>query len=224
MSLRIACIPGLGFSPAVYRNLDWGPYQPHFLEWLLPADPDESIEAYARRMLAQIPEEEGELVLIGHSFGGVMAQEMARQAKTKFIILVSSIRSPKEIPYRYRIFAPLGLSWLFIKEPALWTIAFWGPPFGYGKEEQALFREMVEPQSNDTLQWSLKRFSGWEDKGEMPCPSYQIHGTDDRTLHFSMVENPDAVINDGSHLMVYNRPGEVGPLIRVQLDLLSNKK
>lgn len=216
----IACIPGLGFTSAVYRKVDWGDHQPIMLEWLEPAAYDEPIQAYAQRMLDQIPGDPEELILIGHSFGGVMSQEIARFAKVKQIILISSIRSPEEIPWRYKIFAPLKLVFLFRRGPSILTLPLWGPAFGYKtSEEQALFREMVSSQSNKSLQWSFRQFSGWQAMPPSPTSVHHIHGTDDRTLPFSKLKEVDDVIEDGSHIMVFNRAKEVSQLIMQALNI-----
>ncbi len=220
----IACIPGLGFSPAIYRKVDWGNYSPKMLKWLEPSAYDESIQAYAQRMLDQIDGDTKELILIGHSFGGVMAQEMARLQPVKQIILVSSIRSPKEIPWRYRIFAPLKLDFLFQKAPAIITLPLWGPPFGYKtSEEQALFREMVSPQNNSMLQWSLRKFSAWQELPPSDTPVHSIHGTNDKTLPHSLLRQVDELVNEGSHIMLFNRAAEVSRLILRVLDQVNYK-
>lgn len=213
--LNIACIPGLGFTSAIYRKVDWGDYKPKMLEWLEPAAYHESIQDYAQRMLDQIPGDRQNLVLIGHSFGGVMSQEIARIAKVKKVILVSSIRSPKEIPWRYKIFAPLKLDFLFRRGPSVLTLPIWGPAFGYKtSEEQALFREMVSTQSNKSLQWSFRQFSAWQELVPSPTPVHHIHGTNDRTLPFGMLTEVQDVVEDGSHIMLFNRAAEVSELIK----------
>ncbi|MEM6345760.1 MAG: alpha/beta hydrolase [Bacteroidota bacterium] len=220
----IACIPGLGFTSAIYRKLDWGDYIPQMLEWLQPVAHDETIQAYAQRMLDQIEGEATELILIGHSFGGVMAQEMARLRPIKQLILISSIRSPKEIPWRYKILAPLKLDFLFRRGPAIITLPIWGPPFGYKtSEEQALFREMVSQQTHASLQWSLRQFSGWQELPSSETPVHSIHGTNDKTLPFAMLQKVDDVVKEGSHIMLFNRAPEVQDLIIKVLEQNNHK-
>ena len=172
------------------------------LEWLEPLK-QEPLQDYAVRMLESIGPIKGPLVLIGHSFGGVMAQEVARLRPVSKVILVSSVQSRQEIPWRYRITDPLGIPHLFLKEPAIATLPIWGPPFGYKGEEMTLFREMVNQQSNHLLQWSLRKFSRWQGVGPRNYPLVHIHGDNDKTLHYHLIGKVDYRIQKGSHMMVY---------------------
>ncbi len=66
--------------------------------WIEP-DPDEHLVSYAQRMASQI--DPAGLVLIGGvSFGGMIALEMAYRLGLSECVLISSIRSPEEMPWR----------------------------------------------------------------------------------------------------------------------------
>ena len=60
----------------------------HIIEWIIPKK-KETIKQYARRMAAFV--EKTKPILIGISFGGVMAQEMNEFLDLKKLIIISSI-------------------------------------------------------------------------------------------------------------------------------------
>jgi pimeloyl-ACP methyl ester carboxylesterase len=64
--------------------------------WIEP-EPCEPLAAYARRMAARL--NSSDLLLIGGvSFGGIVALEMADHLGLAECVLISSIRSPAEMP------------------------------------------------------------------------------------------------------------------------------
>src|SRR5436190_16440913 len=68
----------------------------------------ESLQQYAERMRAEINEEEP--VLMGLSFGGMVCTEIAKQIPVKKIILISSVKSSKELPGWMKTVAALKLN------------------------------------------------------------------------------------------------------------------
>jgi len=95
-------VPGLAAGKEIfeYISLPDHLYDVRVLEWISP-NKKESIKQYAKRMAALIIEKN--IILIGVSFGGVMAQEMSFFLKTKKIIIISSVKSKHEIPYKLKI-------------------------------------------------------------------------------------------------------------------------
>lgn len=92
-------IPGLGADRRVFDFLDLSDYSCHYIYWIDPL-PDESIECYSARLSSQI--KSSAPILIGVSFGGMIAIEIGKQIKTEKIILISSARTRNEIPWYIR--------------------------------------------------------------------------------------------------------------------------
>src|SRR5690349_7450473 len=90
----IYLISGLGANEKVFAKLDFQGRPFTHLPWLLP-DKAESFEDYLSRFAERINQSE-EIILIGTSFGGMVAQELARRLKVKKVIIISSIVSEKE--------------------------------------------------------------------------------------------------------------------------------
>ena len=98
--IQIYFVPGLAASEKIFDNLKFpkDQFETHCIEWKIPNNLEESIANYAKRMCEEIKHENP--VLIGVSFGGIMVQEMSKHINAKKIIVISSIKSNKEMPKR----------------------------------------------------------------------------------------------------------------------------
>ena len=81
--IPIYFIPGLAAGPEIFENLRLpnSVYDLHYLQWKMPLDQEETIANYAKRMCEDILHKNP--VLIGVSFGGIMALEMSQYITTK---------------------------------------------------------------------------------------------------------------------------------------------
>ena len=106
MTKELYIFSGLGADERVFQRLDFSGITTTFIKWILPQE-NETIENYATRLLDQIPT--AKPTLIGLSFGGLIAIEVAKQIDIEKIILIASAKTKKEIPFYYRSAKPLGL-------------------------------------------------------------------------------------------------------------------
>lgn len=97
---------GLGADERVFQRLDFSDYRTTFVTWILPQE-NETIEHYATRLLDQIRATKP--ILIGLSFGGLIAVEIAKQIDTEKVILIASAKTKNEIPFYYRFAGKLRL-------------------------------------------------------------------------------------------------------------------
>jgi len=90
-------LPGLAANPSIFKNIKLDPdtFETFYLEWMIPYD-NESIVDYALRFCDKVKHENA--VLIGVSFGGIIAQEMNLVRQFKKIIIVSSVKTRDELP------------------------------------------------------------------------------------------------------------------------------
>ena len=95
-------MPGLAASSMVFENikLDDKKYSLHRIDWIQPKK-NESIKTYCVRLSKKIKHKNP--VLLGVSFGGIIAQELDKIIKVKKLIIVSSVKSHKEYPILYKI-------------------------------------------------------------------------------------------------------------------------
>lgn len=217
--MKIYLTPGLGFDQQIYQHLDFPGHEVEFINWIDPQG-KESIQDYVKRLFAGIPDDKEKKVLIGHSFGGVVSQEIAAVKQIDLVCLVSSIRSREQMPRSMKLARPFGIYRLFTNQLSVKTVKFWGQKHGFEtKEDQEMFKSMVGKQSNLYLQWALKTISAWQTPCLLPRTKVvQIHGSKDRTFPIKRIPNPDHVIEGGSHIMVYKRPDEINGILISELN------
>lgn len=219
--MKAYLIPGLGFDCRIFRKLTLPGLELAPVNWIEP-QVQESFTSYAQRLAEGILPKSDKTIIIGHSLGGMMAQEIACLKKIDQIFLVSSIRSRKELPLHFKVINPLKLYPVFTKGLTLKTFSFWAKQQDYEtEEEQALFKDMVNKHSNTYLQWALKALSKW-DTPEIPPDTklFQIHGDKDKTFPISLLQHPDQIIKDAGHFMVYKRFEEISEIILKDLTLI----
>lgn len=217
--MKVYFIPGLGFDSRIFQKLKLVGADIQFIDWIEPTSKKEDIRAYAARMAIQIEHQSAETILIGHSFGGIVSQEIAQIKKIHKIILISSIKSRKELPFHFKILWPLGLCKFFTKSLVQKTFKYWGSYQGYkSKEEKKLFIDMFNKQSNKYLQWALGQLSIWSNSGSSSSTeTIQIHGDFDKTFPIALINSPNVTVKKGDHFMVYNQPDILSELLNKEM-------
>lgn len=213
--MKTYLIPGLGFDNRIFDKLELDGIDLTYLNWIEPKG-KESIKDYAIRFSDRLEDNSDEIILIGHSLGGIISQEIAATIPIKKIILISSIKSREELPFHFKIIKPLYLYKLFSKEITSKTIKYWGKAHNYESlEERDLVKDMVNNHTNKYLQWALKQLSIWK-QPELPSTTklYQIHGDGDKTFPVKLIEQPDRVIKKAGHFMVYKEAHMVSQFIK----------
>lgn len=217
-NMKIYLIPGLGFDQRIFEKLDLGEHHFSYINWLEPKR-NEKLAAYALRMSEFIQKEQKDSVLIGHSFGGIIGQEISKIRPIKKVILLSSIRSRAENPLYFKMVSHLALHKLFTKSLITRTVKLWGNRHGYETvQEQQLLKDMVSQYSNHYLQWALKTLSQWEGTAlNNNLPIVQIHGALDKTFPLRLIKKPDHIIDIGGHFMVYKKPELISEILKREL-------
>ncbi|TDS12309.1 alpha/beta hydrolase [Sphingobacterium paludis] len=210
---KIYIFSGLGADERAFQNIDFSGLDIQHVKWLTPNN-EESIRAYAKRLATQIIEKEP--ILIGLSFGGIMALEVAKHIAVKRIILLSSAKKKDEIPIYFRLAGKIRLH--FLLPTALLKKAncvnFW--LFGTSTlADKKLLKDILSDTDVTFLRWALQQIVRWDNEST-PCPIAQLHGTKDRILPIRFVNDAD-LIDAGGHFMVLNRAKEVSVFIRKHL-------
>ncbi|AXG70542.1 hypothetical protein KORDIASMS9_02782 [Kordia sp. SMS9] len=212
--MRIILIPGLGYDDRIFHNLDLSDYEIEYLNWIEPLK-NEDIHDYAQRLFATAKLATQKTILIGHSLGGVVSQEIASANQIEKIILVSSISARKELPFTFKIVKPLRLDRFFTKGFCVKSIWFWGKYHGFTAETTKLFKSMIGKQTNSYLQWAFRALSTWKaPKVPKTTKILRIHGTNDRTLPYKLVQKPDLIIKNGSHICVIDEASSISEFIK----------
>lgn len=212
MSMKeLFLISGLGADRRVFQFLDLSGYRLHHVDWITPWI-NESIEHYSKRLLEQIPAKKP--TLIGVSFGGIMAIEIARQIETEKVILISSVRIRSELPWYFR----LGEK---IKYHKILSVSSKKPHgfimnclFGVKTEsEKKLLKTIVAETDPFFLKWAVDKVAGWKNMELIPNV-ITIHGTKDRI--FPKREG-HYMLKGGGHFMIVTNAQQVTEYIKKSL-------
>jgi len=204
-------LSGLGADKRVFDFLDFGDHKIHHIVWISPLK-NESIQEYATRLCSQIHITNP--ILIGVSFGGMMAMEIGKIIKTEKIILISSARTKKDIPLSFKLTGRLNLhytvppSFIANNNPVTnWLFGAKTIP------EKELLSSILKDTDIQFSNWAIDQIVRWSNV-ETLQNVIQIHGTNDRILPFNKAK---FVIEGGEHLMVVNRADEVSQAIKEAL-------
>jgi pimeloyl-ACP methyl ester carboxylesterase len=204
---QVYLLSGLGADKRVFNYLDLKSFQTWHIEWEEPRN-KESMEAYALRLTDQIVSKKP--ILIGVSFGGMIAIEIAKHIDTEKIILISSAKDRTQIPGMNRLISKLNLMKIlpsnFLKTPN--DILYW--LFGTETdEEKSLLREIIKDTDANFLKWGMNKVGTWKNTRQFENV-IQIHGTSDRIFPH---QESDYKIENGGHFMIVNRAGQISQVI-----------
>jgi pimeloyl-ACP methyl ester carboxylesterase len=206
---------GLGTDERVFQYIDFSGFDIHHISWIAPLK-DETIESYAKRIIGQI--HDGNPVLIGVSFGGIIAVEVAKLIPTEKIILISSVKTRHELPFYYRLAGTLHLHKLLplrlLKHPNLF--AYW--LFG-AKERQYkdLLAAILCDTDNDFLKWALDAVATWRNEYKH-TNLVHLHGTADRILPYRFIKKAIRV-PAGGHFMIVDQATLLTNMLRNLLSI-----
>jgi len=210
LSNHIYIFSGLGADERVFQKLDFTGLAFTFIHWTIPQE-NETIEDYATRILSQIKTTKP--ILIGLSFGGIMAVEVAKQIDTQKVILIASAKTKTEIPFYYRLAGQLKIHRLLptklLTKSNFISNWFFGVNSIFDKE---LLKTILKETNTTFLTWAIDKVVGWTNQTELKNLKH-IHGTADRILPIRFVRC-DFKINYGGHFMTLNKAQELTKLIR----------
>jgi pimeloyl-ACP methyl ester carboxylesterase len=213
----VYCLSGLGADHRIFARLEVPGIEFRPLPWFMPRE-EERMRAYAARMSAGITDKNP--ILLGVSFGGMMAIEIGKLIPGATVIIVSSIRERRQMPFWIKLGAWFYLYRLVSPRSVRASLSFFGGRvallenyfLGVETAEDAHlcreFRQQVDP---NFIGWAIRRIVQWQNEWA-PASFYHIHGTKDRMFPIRKVEATHIVPN-GGHLMVFNRAAEVSRLL-----------
>jgi pimeloyl-ACP methyl ester carboxylesterase len=200
-------LSGLGADKRVFGLLDFRQYKVHHVGWVTPLRA-ESLTDYTARILPQITSKKP--ILIGVSFGGVVAQKIGKLIDVEKIILISSAKFSSAIPSYIKFFAKLNVQkWVpprLLKKPN--SVLFW--LFGVELADHRRLLTSIMADTDDIFfSWAVETISKWEN-GASLSQIVQIHGTNDKILK---LHTADYVVEGGGHLMVVTHSSQVSKII-----------
>jgi pimeloyl-ACP methyl ester carboxylesterase len=209
----IYCISGLGADERAFSKLKINGFKLKVIPWLMP-HPGETIEQYATRMRADITAENP--ILMGLSFGGMICTEIAKQIPVDKIIIISSIKSSKELPLWMKTVAALKLNKIVPLKSTKLTQPIQNKMLGVqSEEEKSLVASLRREADLPYTKWAVHQAINWKNDWHHP-KIYHIHGDKDNMFPIKNIK-ADYTIKDAGHFMIMNRADEVSDCINTIL-------
>ncbi|MEM6684971.1 MAG: alpha/beta hydrolase [Bacteroidota bacterium] len=209
--LHIYCISGLGADKRVFDFLELA-CQFTALDWI-PHQPKENIASYAKRLIDFYElDKKPNCVIIGVSFGGMIAAEMCSLLKARKVFVISSATSSKELPKIFSLAGRLNLvQWIpkiFLK-PNIHLAAFM-----FGTQRKKLLQSILNETDLDFLRWGMHAITTWN-KPKNNIEIVTIHGTKDRIIPQKGTKNYS--IQNGGHLMIIDEHIVISNIINEEI-------
>jgi len=208
---KIHLISGLGADRRAFEKLQLNPrFEKNHVDWIKPMQ-SETIEHYAKRLIEQYQISDGDII-IGLSFGGIMAVEMNKYLSPALTVLISSISTGKELSTVFKLIGKLKLHKLVPKKrlnkpnPVNYYV------FGIDTEElkEGLDR-IISEGDPDFIEWAIDVMLRWKNN-EKTEKLVKLHGENDKIFPIKKTYG-DYIIKGGSHLMIHNRADEISEIL-----------
>lgn len=203
-------ISGLGADKTVFQFLDLSYCKPVFIDWI-PPQKKETLQHYAIRLKETLIPDNA--IIVGLSFGGMLATEIAKEYPSTNAIIISSAKTKYEIPSFYKagkylavhdIFPGAAHKWLMLKMKNLFSIT----------DEAVLkvYQELIKNSDPCFNRWAVTALLNWNNQ-EVPENILHLHGTHDKVLPYKYVKS-DYTIKKGGHFMVMEQAAEISKILK----------
>ena len=202
--IPIYFLPGLAANTSIFKNIQLDPdkFDVHFLEWMIPFE-EESISEYAQRFCSKVLRPNA--VLVGVSFGGIIAQEMNLVHDFRKIIIISSVKTRYELPLhlqlagKTKVYKLLPTSFFAQNIDLLSKYAF-GKPI---VDRLKLYKQYLSITDKRYLDWAIKQVVSW-DQEESDPNLIHIHGNKDIVFPIDNIKRC-VLVEGGTHIMILNK-------------------
>lgn len=201
--IHVYCMPGLAANPSIFEmiKLPEERFEIHWLDWLLPKH-QESLTDYSRRLCQKVKHQNP--VLIGVSFGGIIVQEMAQLIKVRRVIIISSVKSERELPRRMRFARCTKVFKILPTSLARHVDAFEKLAVGeFATKRAKLYKKYLSITDTRYLDWAIEKMVCWDRKEPYPGVVH-IHGDKDEIFPFRYIDEC-ITVPGGTHIMIINR-------------------
>ncbi|MEM9834718.1 MAG: alpha/beta hydrolase [Bacteroidota bacterium] len=214
--MTVYFISGLGADERAFRYIRLPEVETRFICWMPPRK-REPLRQYASRLLDQIDTSQP-TVLVGLSFGGIIAQELASMIDCIQVFLISSVKHPREFSpllqfvKRSRIYKFLPFRW--VKPIISYMAPYW---FNAASGRQrTLLRSVINETDNQFAQWAIETTMRWAGQTSS-APVIQLHGSHDRIFPVRYLGHCFTIERAG-HFMVVTHAKKVSKLIGKHLN------
>jgi hypothetical protein len=206
---KIYLISGLGADKRVFKCLKIAGETIH-IDWIEPGK-RESLSDYCKRLI-KANEIGDRQILIGVSFGGIVAIELARITGAKYVIIISSVKNRVELPLLFhlagKIYLHKLLPYRLLKKPSFLLRLAFGP---ISDKDYDLLKKIVADTDLRFLKWAINQVILLP-ANTLAENTIHIHGSSDRIFTKHFIKDYISIEN-GGHFMVVNRADEISSII-----------
>ena len=209
-------IPGQGSDKRIFDSLTINSdYKLKYIEYGTP-EKGVSLVDFAKQISTSIDTSE-EYVLVGVSLGGMICTELNEILNPDKVIIISSAKNRKELPFRYKFQRIIPLFEIF---PA--CVIFLGAKILQPLVEpdrnnnEDTFKSMLYSKNSKYIKRTVRMIIRWKRTANSEKVIH-IHGTKDHTIPIRNVIKPDYIIENGSHMMTLTRAKEISEIINREL-------
>jgi pimeloyl-ACP methyl ester carboxylesterase len=209
------CISGLGADGRAFQKLSIPGVSFKYVPWPY-FDKHDEMACNAQKVAALIPQGPDDHIL-GLSLGGMLASEIAITRPDQKVIIVSSARTPDELPELHGALEFIGRHKLILPKLGFLVAGKMSEILGaQTKEEADVIKAMMMDVDGHFIRCAAKAILEWQQRTPSPASIIHIHGTSDRVIPPQRV-HPTHWVKGGQHMMIYSRAQEVSGLIAQHL-------
>ena len=210
---NIYCFPGQGSDARIFDSIrvDAALFDLVFVEYGTP-EKCMDMKDFAYSLKNEI-DTLNQYVLLGVSLGGMICVELAEILSPWKTVIISSAKSRNELPARYRFQKTIPLYRLFPKEFLLVGAKIMQPLVEPDrKNNKETFKNMLNKKNAIYMKRTINLIIKWE-RDTYAKKIYHIHGDNDHTLPLRYIQNPEFIVENGSHMMTLTRGTEISRIL-----------
>lgn len=204
MNPRIVFIPGVGADRRAFTKLQLTEnYVPVYADWIPLERKTESFESYCSRLIKtyQIVETD---ILVGLSFGGLVAQQISLKLKIRKVILLSGFRNKTDLRWLWNFCLTRKLYRIVPNKNTTLIISI--ARFflhSWRKKSAKVLGDMMKDSDFTFIKWSLKQIESVDLKHNYQENYLSLIGSGD--LLIKSWTSEEFIIEKGTHFMVYDQ-------------------
>ena len=222
MARRIIYISGIGADSRAFSHLRIkGSYEHVYTDWI-SANRDETFVSYCKRFRNQYHIESND-ILLGLSFGGLIAQQIGHFLHSQKVVMISSFRSRNDLQgfWNFCLRFNLHLTFPPFRIPLIADIITISLN-AQNKEGSKLLRDMQKDADFRFIKWALQKIRD-TDLTTAFKDSYLVMNGNKDLLVKDWKSTGSITIDQGSHFMVHNHASRLASLIEEYLAIRANQ-
>lgn len=175
---------------------------------------NDTMETYAQKFIPLIDTSKP-FNIVANSMGGIMTMELIKHVHPEKVVLISSVKSRKEMPFILKQMKFTNMHKLLPGKGFIGAIQF-GSLFKREVLKEPAMRNLAVSMAKNNkpsfLYWCVNAIVKWNGKDDYRNDIIHIHGTNDEMFPYRNIKNA-ITVKGGSHTMILNKHKEVTKLL-----------